>query len=76
MRVYKRQSWGFGVRDPRFWDGGRGVSVKYYYVSYNVGLQEIKKRWDENTFQRGDFSEIWKDLYILNKIPGMILSSL
>jgi len=49
MRVYKRQSWGFGVRDPRFWDGGRGVSVKYYYVSYNVGLQEIKKKDEMKT---------------------------
>ena len=29
---HRHQSWGLGVATPRFWSGGRGVSMKYYYI--------------------------------------------
>jgi len=38
------------VRDPRFWGG---VSMKYY------SFLKCKEIWDENTFQSGDFAEMF-----------------
>src|SRR6218665_1860332 len=41
--IRRRQSWGVGGRDPRFWDGGSPKSPSIIT--------------DENTFQSGDFSQ-------------------